>query len=99
MKQIYTLMLTMALLLTGVAYPQQAVNLTLDQVIDMASRNSIDAFQISNMYRASYWEFRYFMADRLPRLHFRPPLLISIITARKNITSAPTKRSMFRGNT
>ncbi|MGD9555647.1 MAG: TolC family protein [Mangrovibacterium sp.] len=68
MKQIYTLMLTMALLLTGVAYPQQAVNLTLDQVIDMASRNSIDAFQISNMYRASYWEFRYFKADRLPSL-------------------------------
>lgn len=44
--------------------------LTLEDVIDIASQQSLDAFRDKNMYLASYWEFRYFKADRLPTLNF-----------------------------
>jgi outer membrane protein TolC len=42
--------------------------LTLDQVIEIASQQSLDAFRNRNMYLASYWEFRNFKADNLPSL-------------------------------
>lgn len=42
--------------------------LTLDDVISIASQQSLDAFRNENMYLASYWEFRYFKAERLPIL-------------------------------
>lgn len=42
--------------------------LKLPDVIEIASKQSIDAFRNKNMYLASYWEFRYFQADRLPGL-------------------------------
>lgn len=41
---------------------------SLDDVIRIASESSIDAFRNKNMYRASYWEYRYFKADKLPSL-------------------------------
>jgi outer membrane protein TolC len=42
--------------------------LTLDDVVRIASEQSLDAFKNTNMYRADYWQFRYFKADRLPSL-------------------------------
>ncbi len=42
--------------------------LTLDDVIRIASQQSLDAFRNENMYLANYWQFRYFKADRLPSL-------------------------------
>jgi len=67
MKQIY--FFTIAFFISVSAFSQQdSIRLTLDQVIELASQNSIDAFQIKNMYRASYWEYRYYKADRLPSL-------------------------------
>jgi outer membrane protein TolC len=47
---------------------QDKQTLSLDDVIRIASQQSLDAFKNENMYRASYWEFRYFKADRLPSL-------------------------------
>lgn len=47
---------------------QEKQFLTLEDVIDIASRQSLDAFRNKNMYLASYWEFRYFKAERLPTL-------------------------------
>jgi outer membrane protein TolC len=52
------------------ASSQDLKRLTLENVIDIASRQSLDAFRNKNMYLASYWEFRYFKADRLPTLNF-----------------------------
>ena len=49
---------------------QEKKLLTLDNVIDIAARQSLDAFRNKNMYLSSYWEFRYFKADRLPSLNF-----------------------------
>jgi len=42
--------------------------MTLEQVIETASQQSLDAFRNRNMYLASYWEFRNFKADNLPSL-------------------------------
>ncbi len=44
------------------------MKLTLPEVIDLASRQSIDAFKQQNMYLASYWEYKYYRADKLPYL-------------------------------
>jgi outer membrane protein TolC len=48
---------------------QEKKLLTLENVIDIASEQSLDAFRNENMYLSSYWEFRYFKADRLPTLN------------------------------
>lgn len=42
--------------------------LTLEDVIERASQQSLDAFRYENMFLSSFWEFRYFKADRLPSL-------------------------------
>lgn len=55
-------------ILSTQVYAQEKQYLTLDDVIRVASQQSLDAFIYQNMYRADYWEFRYFKADRLPSL-------------------------------
>jgi outer membrane protein TolC len=47
---------------------QDNYNLSLDEVVKLASLNSLDAFRYKNMYLSSYWEFRYYKADKLPSL-------------------------------
>lgn len=49
---------------------QHASQLSLTNVIEIASQKSLDAFRNRNMYLASYWQYRYFKADRLPSLSF-----------------------------
>lgn len=45
---------------------QEKLKLSLDDVIKIASGQSIDAFRNKNMYLASYWEYRFYQAERLP---------------------------------
>lgn len=47
---------------------QEKLKLSLEDVIELASQQSLDAFRNKNMFRASYWEYRYYKADRLPGL-------------------------------
>ena len=47
---------------------QEAFNLSLDEVIKLGNQNSLDAFRYKNTYLSSYWEFRYYKADKLPSL-------------------------------
>lgn len=47
---------------------QEKQLLSLENVIDIASQQSLDAFRNENMYLSSYWEFRYYKADQLPNL-------------------------------
>lgn len=49
---------------------QETRELTLDEVISIASQQSLDAFRNKNMFLYNYWEFRNFKADRLPSLTF-----------------------------
>jgi outer membrane protein TolC len=52
-----------------VSFSQRNVmKITLSEAIDMASRQSLDAFRQQNMYLASYWEFKYYRSDKLPQL-------------------------------
>ncbi|MFA5328138.1 MAG: TolC family protein [Prolixibacteraceae bacterium] len=58
--------------LSGIIQKANAQNdnytLGLDEVVKIASQSSLDAFRYKNMYLASYWEFRYYKADKLPSL-------------------------------
>lgn len=47
---------------------EKVLKLTLQEVIDIANRQSIDAFKNKNMYFSSYWAFKYYKANRLPSL-------------------------------
>ena len=43
-------------------------DLSLDEVVKLGSLNSLDAFRYKNMYLSSYWEYRYYKANKLPSL-------------------------------
>ena len=45
---------------------QNKVQLSLDDVIEISSKQSIDAFRNKNMYLSSFWEYKFFKAERLP---------------------------------
>jgi outer membrane protein TolC len=47
---------------------KEDLSLSLNEVVTIASQKSLDAFRYKNMYLASYWEFRYYKADKLPSL-------------------------------
>ena len=67
MKKIYIILI---LLITScfLKAQEKPLSLTLDDVINIASEKSLQAFRNKNMYLASYWEYRYYKADRLPSL-------------------------------
>jgi len=44
------------------------VDLSLEEVIELAHQQSLYSFRAKNMYLSSYWEFRSYKADRLPSL-------------------------------
>ena len=56
------------LVLSSSIFSQDKKVMSLQDVIEMASKQSLDAFINKNMYLSSYWEFRYYQADRLPAL-------------------------------
>ncbi len=43
------------------------MKLSLNEAIDLATKQSLDAFKQQNMYLASYWAFKYYKSDRLPQ--------------------------------
>lgn len=67
MKRIITCLFVF-LFISSVAFSQEIKTMTLEEVISVASKQSLDAFINKNMYLSSYWEFRYYKADRLPSL-------------------------------
>jgi outer membrane protein TolC len=50
---------------------QEKIQLSLPDVIEIASKQSIDAFRNKNMYLASYWEYRFYQAERRPGISLR----------------------------
>ncbi len=46
----------------------EKLSLSLDEVVRIAAKSSLDAFRYKNMYLSSYWEYRYYKADKLPSL-------------------------------
>ena len=61
-------LITLILFCKVAAAQEDVMKLTLPEVIDLASRQSIDAFKQQNMYLSSYWEYKYYRADKLPFL-------------------------------
>ncbi|MEN8115997.1 MAG: TolC family protein [Bacteroidota bacterium] len=65
MKKIISLIIiAVSISFTGLS--QDMLKLSLPEIIDIASKQSIDAFRNKNMYLASYWEYRFYKAERLP---------------------------------
>ncbi|MDP4289592.1 MAG: TolC family protein [Bacteroidota bacterium] len=53
--------------ISGATFAQrQTMRLTLDQVIDIAQKQSPDALQAKNRYLGSYWQYRSFKAGFMP---------------------------------
>lgn len=69
MYKIFITLIITTLFCSGIKAQQETISLTLDEVIAIASEKSLDAFRNKNMYRASYWEYRYYKADKLPSLN------------------------------
>lgn len=67
MKHNLKLLLISLLLASGIS-AQEKKKMSLQDVISLASTQSLDAFINQNMYLSSYWEYRYYKADRLPSL-------------------------------
>ncbi len=64
------LIISIFFLSLSVSAQNKVVKLTLSDVIDLASRQSLDAFRQQNMYRSSYWGYKYYQADKRPFLSF-----------------------------
>lgn len=64
----YILFTLICFVLSAASFAQDKKVMTLEDVIEVASQQSLDAFISENMYLANYWQFRYFKADRLPSL-------------------------------
>ncbi|MBN1821938.1 MAG: hypothetical protein JW833_14555, partial [Prolixibacteraceae bacterium] len=67
MKKYILIVLLLAGALTGKTQ-EKSIKLTLSEVLNIAASQSIDAFRNKNMYLASYWQYRYYQAERLPSL-------------------------------
>jgi len=67
-KNSIILIIFCTLVFQNVKAQKDAYTLSLDEVVNIASTKSLDAFRNKNMYLASYWEFRYYKADKLPSL-------------------------------
>lgn len=52
----------------------EKVEMTLDQVIDAARLNSVDAAVALNNLRSAYWQYRSYRADLLPEVNFNAAL-------------------------
>jgi outer membrane protein TolC len=64
----YLILFTLSVLSFSLTAQEKVVKLTLQDVIDIASRQSIDAFKQQNMYLSSYWAYKNYRADKLPLL-------------------------------
>lgn len=72
-KKHITLIVTLLIYLCPVVLTAQkkqeiTLDLTLEQAIGLARKQSIASFRYKNMYLARYWQFRSYKADRLPGL-------------------------------
>lgn len=68
MKKILTLIILLIVFHFAGKSQEEKIQLSLPEVIEIAAQQSIDAFRNENMYMASYWEYRFFQAERLPSL-------------------------------
>ena len=64
----FLLLITLLALFHITRAQDKVMKLKLNEVIDLATKQSIDAFKQKNMYLASYWQYKYYIADKLPFL-------------------------------
>ena len=68
-KIIIILIILISGVFQNVSAQKVSISLSLNEAISIAAQKSLDAFRNNNMYLSSYWEFRYYKADKLPSLN------------------------------
>lgn len=68
MRHILTYITVLTICATAAKAQQDSTVFDLQTVVNMANTTSLSAFRAKNMYRANYWEYRTFKANRLPSL-------------------------------
>jgi len=68
MKKIIIALSIITLSVFNVQAQQEALTLTLEQTIAIASDSSLQAFVSKNLYLSSYWQYKSYKAARLPSL-------------------------------
>ncbi len=66
MKEILAII---SILISGLLYAQKPI--TLNQVLEAAQQQSLDAFRAKNMYLADYWAFQSYKSRQLPHLDWQ----------------------------
>lgn len=67
-KIVFFLLILLSGFSLSVNAQQETFDLSLNEVVNLGAQKSLDAFRYKNMYLSSYWEFRYYKADKLPSL-------------------------------
>lgn len=83
----YSVTILIFLLFTTASVAQDPVKYTLDDVIEIAQKQSPDALIAKHSFRYSYWEFRYFKATYLPNL----TLDAQMPNINRSITAVPSQ--------
>jgi len=68
----------------SLTFAQEKAALSLNNVIEIAEKKSIDAFRVKNLYKRSYYQFKNFKAGKLPtiNLNFEPLTFNKTVTQR-----------------
>jgi outer membrane protein TolC len=85
-KAIIYLLFVYPLMSYGQKNKHTPFKLTLEEVVRMAIDSSLAAFKAKNLYRASYWEYRSYLAEKKPSLALNsyPVYYTSALTKRYN---------------
>jgi len=73
MKKLLTVFISISLSVT--CFSQQTMKLTLDDALNLAQSQSLQAFLVKNTYLANYWQFKSYKANYLPALSFKSQLI------------------------
>jgi outer membrane protein TolC len=71
MKKLLFLLILQSLLLSRVSGQQSTIRLSLEDSLDLAREQSLQAFLNEHYYMADYWAYRSFRADYLPSVNLR----------------------------
>ncbi|RED94937.1 TolC family protein [Marinoscillum furvescens] len=84
-KWFFVLLGVLALNISAVS--QDTLRMDLDEVLELAGKQSLEAFKAENVYMASYWEYKAFKSSLLPQasLRVRPFTFNRAMTQRYDI--------------
>lgn len=71
MKKLFILLIVQLLLISGVSAQNATIRLSLNEALELAREQSLQAFLNEHYYMADYWAYRSYRADYLPSVSLR----------------------------